>query len=94
MNHPQDAFETWKADRRGGGAPDGFADRVMSRVRAELGEDATGGRRSRPGRVASLRWPTWHTSSVLALAAGVLFVVACHAAVMGTVLLALAETAS
>jgi len=83
---PRDPLEIWKAERRGGGVPEGFSDRVMSAVRA-----ARPG--IRPGHAISGRGPGADALSLLALAAGVLVVVACHAALVGGILLALSGTA-
>jgi Flp pilus assembly protein TadB len=81
---PRDPLEIWKAERRGGEVPEGFSDRVMSAVRAAAPE-------VRPGRTISGRGSS--ALSWLALAAGALVVVACHAALVGAVLLALSGTA-
>jgi hypothetical protein len=81
----RDPFEIWRAERRSGVVPEGFSDRVMSAVRAT---------QLRPGRrpAASDGRPA-AAFSILTLAAGVLVVVACHAALVGGILLALTGTA-
>jgi hypothetical protein len=82
---PRDPLEIWKAERKGGEVPDGFSERVMSAVRAAqpaVARPTT----SDPDRGSdALSW--------LALAAGAFVVLACHAALVGGLLLALSGTA-
>jgi hypothetical protein len=83
---PRDPLEMWKAGRQGGVVPEGFSDRVMNAVHAAQTPTPVGhGGADRRGPSPAL--------SVLALAASVMVVVACHAALAGAILLALTATA-
>ena len=76
MTEPDRLIE-WQCQRQRVAIPDQFADRVMQAIHSELK-----GRTFARSRPASL-------SSMLALAAGVLFIILCHAGTVGLGLFAL-----